>query len=163
MNSGRNKEIIGGSVFLICSAVYFVMAFSIRQYQDGILSSDFIPKIYGLILMALSVFQILCDIRFRNKDTVEGEESERLKGRSASVVYTFILLFIYVLLLKPIGFVIMSAVFIFVMTLLLYPKGAPKKGRRLVKIAVLALVFSTAIYGLFAWGFALMLPVGILG
>lgn len=165
MNLEKNREIIGGSIFFLCSAAYFVIAFSIKQYQDGILSSDFIPKVYGLILMVLSAFQILLGVWFHNKKTIEEATPEQFKDRIASVVYTFTLLLLYVLLLKPIGFVIMSTVFIFAMTLLLYPKEIKEKSKamHLTKIVVIAVIFSTAVYLFFVWGFALTLPAGILG
>ena len=53
----RYREVIGGSVFFLFAATYFVMAFQIPTFNDGFISSDFMPKVYGTILMLLSVIQ----------------------------------------------------------------------------------------------------------
>lgn len=55
----RYREVIGGSVFFLFAATYFVMAFQIPTFNDGFISSDFMPKVYGAILMLLSVIQII--------------------------------------------------------------------------------------------------------
>jgi hypothetical protein len=55
----RYREFIGGSVFFLFAATYFVMAFQIPTFNDGFISSDFMPKVYGTILMLLSVIQII--------------------------------------------------------------------------------------------------------
>ena len=157
----RYREIIGGSVFFLCATVYFVMAFGIKQFNDGIISSDFIPKLYGGILMVLSVLQVLFGVMNFKRQELEAEE-ENLIQMLTPVVLTFTLLIGYVSMLRSIGFVIMSSLFVFLMTCLLCPKDwrVPK---RLLLIAVIGIGFSAAIYLIFTRGFALTLPAGILG
>lgn len=164
MNIDKRREIIGGSVFFVFAATYFIMAFDIRQYNDGFLSSDFIPKVYGIILIILSVLQILFGM-WKHKKTDDEETNTSAifdLGRLSSVVVTFILLLAYILLLRTIGFIIMSSLFVFTMTLMLYPR-TERNIRRLCKVVIVACLFSTLVYLLFVKGFALTLPAGILG
>lgn len=79
-----------------------------------------------------------------------------------SVVLTFVLLIGYVGLLELVGFVIMSSIFIFLMTMWLLPKDQRNK-KQLILTAIIAVVFASCVYLLFVKGFALTLPAGILG
>ena len=161
----KYREVVGGSVFFLFSATYFVMAFGIKQYSDGFLSSDFIPKVYGIILIGLSICQIIISMQKSKKSQAAEDDSEAapsLKQSLLSVTLTFVLLIGYVGLLKTVGFIIMSSVFIFLMTLMLYPKDQ-RTAKQLVWVSVIAVAFSTGVYLLFVKAFALTLPAGILG
>lgn len=68
----------------------------------------------------------------------------------------------YVGLLELVGFVIMSSIFIFLMTMWLLPKDQRNK-KQIILTAIIAVVFASCVYLLFVKGFALTLPVGILG
>lgn len=164
MSSVKKREVIGGVLFFLFAATYFVMALDIKQYDDGFLSSDFVPKVYGVILMMLSALQVLIGV-WNNKVPEEQDgvaATVFIPGQLVSVALTFVLLLGYILLLKPVGFIIMSSVFIFLMTLMLYPK-TERHARRLAQVAAVACLFSASVYFLFVKGFALTLPAGILG
>lgn len=75
---------------------------------------------------------------------------------------TFVLLIGYVGLLELVGFVIMSSIFIFLMTMWLLPKDQRNK-KQIILTAIIAVVFASCVYLLFVKGFALTLPAGILG
>jgi putative tricarboxylic transport membrane protein len=72
---------------------------------------------------------------------------------------TFFLLIVYVVLLGSVGFLIMTALYIFLQSWIITPK--PK--RRPVKLAIIAGISSALIYSAFVFGLNLMLPAGILG
>ena len=62
----KYSEVISGVVLFALSTVYFWMAFGIKQFnagKPGIVTSDFMPKIYGLSVMILSGILILRGIR----------------------------------------------------------------------------------------------------
>ncbi len=161
----KYREVVGGSVFFLFAATYFVMAFGIKQYNDGFLSSDFIPKIYGGVLMVLSILQVLFAVFNSKKGRAQEEDQEpglSLGQTLISVALTFVLLIGYVSLLETVGFIIMSSIFIFLMTLMLYPADQ-RTVRRLLWVALIAVAFSSGVYFLFVKAFALTLPAGIFG
>ena len=46
----KYSDIISGAVLFVLAAVYYAMATQIKQYNSGlpgIITSDFIPKVYG--------------------------------------------------------------------------------------------------------------------
>ena len=66
-------ELIGGIAVFMIAAVYFWMAFGIKQFnagQPGIITSDIMPKIYGAAVMLLFCFklvQIILDLVMKNR------------------------------------------------------------------------------------------------
>ena len=58
----KYSDIISGAVLFVLAAVYYAMATQIKQYNSGlpgIVTSDFIPKVYGIAVMVLSAILIL--------------------------------------------------------------------------------------------------------
>jgi len=163
----KYRDVIGGCVFFIFAAVYYWLAFSIRETTAGsVLGSAFMPKMYGIIMMVLCAIQILNGVRTVKKAEVTGEGEKKkeltIKQQLYSLLESFGLLVIYVVLLDAVGFVIMSALFVFFMTIVLLPKKGRSKNL-FVKVGIISIVFSVAVYLVFVQGFALTLPAGILG
>ena len=62
----KYSDIISGAVLFVLAAVYYVMATQIKQYNAGLpgtITSDFIPKVYGIAVMVLSAILIFRGIR----------------------------------------------------------------------------------------------------
>ena len=152
----RRRELIGGTIFFIFAAVYFVMALQIPEFNDGFVSSDAMPKIYGILLMLLSAVQIFSALR--KKDTPAKEEGDGKFVVVPEVMITFFFLILYVVLLKPLGFVISTIIFLLGMITLF----TPKEKRNIIKIVLISVIFSVAVYWLFAKVLSLSLPQGIL-
>ena len=140
-------------MLFVLAAVYYVMATQIKQYNAGLpgtITSDFIPKVYGIAVMVLSAILIFRGIRDLKKaqvqETGEAEDRKRFPIDPA-IVLVFLLLVVYVALLDTVGFTIKE-------------KRTPKT---CVAVFVVALAFSVAITLIFVKGFSLTLPMGILG
>lgn len=165
----KYREIIGGSVFFLFSAVYYAMSLQIKQFgagQPGIITSDFLPKIYGIAVMILSAIQVLqgaVQLKAEQRAAAGGAEGkERRVPVEPEILLTFLLLLVYVGFLKSVGFLIMSVLFILGLTFLLLPRDQ-RGWKKFVKVLVIAVGFTVAIYLIFVQGFHLTLPVGILG
>lgn len=168
----KYSEIISGVVLFAVAAVYFVMAFSIKQFnagQPGIITSDFMPKIYGMAVMILSAIQTLRGVRDLKKGEYPGagEEVEE-DGRKwklpvePEILLTFLFLLMYVALLESVGFVIMSILFILGIAYILLPYD--KRTKKMYLIVLLSgTAFTIAITLIFVYGFSLTIPMGIFG
>ena len=155
----RRRELIGGTIFFIFAAVYFVMALQIPEFNDGFVSSDAMPKIYGILLMLLSAGQIFGALRQKKDASEQGAEAGSGKIVIVpEVLITFFFLILYVVLLKPVGFVISTIIFLLGMITLF----TPKEKRSVIKIVLISVIFSIAVYWLFAKVLSLSLPQGIL-
>lgn len=164
-------EIISGAVVFLAAAVYYGMAFGIKQFgagQPGIITSDFMPKIYGAAVMILSAIQILRGIwGLKSGGGSEEKETEENAGKrklpvEPEILLTFLLLIIYVAFLRSVGFIIMSILFILGLSCILLP--TEKRGlKTYLLIFIIGAAFTVAITLIFVQGFKLTLPMGLLG
>lgn len=162
-------ELIGGVAVFMVAAVYFWMSFSIKKFgagQPGIITSDVMPKIYGISVMLLSAVLIFRGIReLKAPAAPAGQEEERTGRRfpvEPEILLTFLLLVVYVALLQSVGFVIMSILFVLGLSAILLPTEKRRRSSYLI-ILVVAVIFTVAITAIFVKGFNLTLPMGLLG
>lgn len=154
----RYKELIGGTCFFIFAAVYFIMALSIPKFNDGFVSSDFMPKLYGVLLMILSVIQVLQGVSRVKKEPRETKETEKKSGipMAPEVLLTFLFLILYVVILKPLGFLIATILFLLAMITMF----TPKESRSFLRTVLISVIFSVVVYLIFVKGLSLTLPEG---
>jgi len=77
-----------------------------------------------------------------------------------TVLITVGLILVYVVLLKPLGFIISSSLYLFAQILVLVPVRIKKN---YLLYALVAVITSAIIYVSFRFGLDLMLPAGLLG
>lgn len=161
----KYRDVIGGCLFFIFAAAYYNMALGIRQFSagSGMVDSQFMPKVYAVLLMILSSIQVLQGVYHIKKGEAEADEGSGLtvKDQIVSFITSFLLLIIYVALLDSVGFVIMSVLFIICMTILLSTKEQRSK-KNLLKLILISVAFSVIVFMIFVDGFGLTLPEGIL-
>jgi hypothetical protein len=156
----KYKELISSSIITLIGLVYFVMAFSIRQYGDAVLDSRFLPLLLGCLLIAFGTVKLVGSIRqsFHKDGGINSEPPEE-SGSSRHVMLTLILMIAYAFTMKPLGFLISTSAYMFLQTIILFPN---KKKNYIIMISV-SLIFSIAVYLVFVRIFSLVLPRGILG
>ena len=155
----KNKDIVFGIGMLAFGLVYFLLALQIPEFNDGNVSSDFLPEVYGVCVMVLSAIQVFQGFRERSgKETGEKKEAFIVK----EVVITFILLIAYVALLKPIGFFLSSSLFLICLITLFTDPENRKKPKNIILTVLISVLFSAAVYLIFTRVFTLSLPAGIL-
>lgn len=156
----KYKEIISGSIIFLVAAVYFGIALTIPEFNDGFISSDFMPKLYGILLMVLCAGQIFQGVKNLKNQAAEDSGAEK-KGFEIvpEVILTFIMLIVYVALLNPLGFMFATILFLLGMVTLF----TPKEKRNPIKIVLISVIFSVVVYLIFAKGFGLILPEGFIG
>ncbi len=172
MAQSRTKGLVVGAAMLLTGLIYLLLA--ARVPGSGGVDASFFPKVLsaGMILLgAVHLFQSWCQPATPAPQPVSGDLVEQARaavddedapvGEGApdypSVVFSLLLIGLFVLLMRPIGFVFAAAIYLFLQFALLSPSGKPVPWLRL---ALLAVVVSTAIFFLFRYGFSLMLPAG---
>ena len=151
-------DLVVGILFLILATVVYVSARALPPNLLGSLGADFLPKIVAILCGVLAVIQIVSGAgairNYQAEATAEEDKPEYLRVVATIVVFTA-----YVLLMKPVGFIITSAVYLFLQMLIL----CPKEKRNSILFAVISVVCAVAIYYIFRNGLNVMLPAGILG
>lgn len=153
------QDVIAGVIFLILSAAYYSGSFfetsGIMQAKYG---PGFMPKIYAGVMGLLSIALIAVGLwKARKYEAPEGETGQLDKQAVFSVVLSLLLVVGYIYLIKIIGFLTASALYLFCQAWLLSPK------KNYLLLILFSAVCSVLIYLLFAKGIGLLLPKGILG
>jgi len=153
------------SIFLfLLGAAFFSLTFTFKEYEGfgGYnVSAKRMPQILGIAMCICAGVNIqfsLIRARERSKTTTEEKRHDpaAIRGDIIRGVLTFGLMTLYIVLLEIVGFLIMSAIYIFFQILLF----STKKQRNYIVIAITAIVSSAAIYYLFLYGLKMILPVG---
>lgn len=153
----RYRDIISGAGLLALGAIMFATSFSIPRGAEMGVGASFMPKLMS-ILLAIAGFLLILQGRASAaaaKDKTPAVDASNYKAVVLSLVY----LGLFVALLSRLCFVITTFSYIILQTILLCP--ADRRNYKL--IALIAAVATVLIYIIFAKGFKLLLPAGILG
>jgi len=141
-------------LFLFAGALYYG-GMTVRMIEISRYGSGFFPKILAILLAITSAIIIVSGYRrTKGADEAQGEEPH-WKG----ILSTFVLMIAYMVLIPYVGFMITTAVYLFLQMNIL----TARESRKLGMFAVIAVVASVVIYFTFVKAFNLMLPAGILG
>lgn len=142
---------IGLLLFLIAS-LYLYFSYQLPNYPYAPIDADVIPKGLGVLMMILSVALFFS----RVKET-EAEKAKRAIPKKELLVLgtVFAMIFFYILLFETIGFIILTALFIFFCSWYL--------GYRKWKTNIIvSILFPIIMYIIFVNALGIALPRGIL-
>ena len=161
----RYIDAIWGAAILVVCALMFYATSQIKTFaaMHG-LDSRFFPHIVAGVLAVLGTILLVRGLIYAKNyvpDPSEAEKGHKMSVGSRCVLETFIVIFIYVLLIEPLGFLFSTIIYLIAQMIVLYPEKLTKK--KIILFAVISVVSSVAIYFIFRNVFYLMLPAGILG
>lgn len=157
----KRTTILIGIFFLVFSIVLFVSAMAIPAPNALAIGGDFMPKIMAALLIICAMGFIIVGVTQKpiSEDPAEKTGQEMDIKRWSLFAIEFGLLFVYLCLLIPVGFILMTSIYIFLQAWII----TVKEERSPIKMAIVAVVSSIIIYFIFVKGFNLMLPAGLLG
>jgi putative tricarboxylic transport membrane protein len=145
MLNTKNKKV--SLVLMVVSIIYLILSFRLPSYAYVPIDSDVIPIALGLILLLLSI------ALFFIKDTGEKVKIPMNDLIPILIVLGFILF--YILFLELLGFIIVTALFIFFCSWYLGYK-------KFISNSLVSIVLPVAIYFLFVSFLQIQLPSGVL-
>lgn len=166
----RKKELIIGIAMIGASLAYLVMAYQLPGH-DGI-DSGTVPALLAGLMLLLGAIQLFTTLTHKPQAAAEplrrddgdlpelpSQEPAREVIEPRTVVLTLGLMLGYVVLLGPVGFPIMTVVYLYLQFLVLTPVRHKPNHLSYLLISVIS---SAAIFLLFREAFDLMLPAGLL-
>lgn len=151
--SEKTKNIVCSVIFFLLGAFLYTESMGIKVLMSKDLGSGFFPKVVAVGLMAFSALEFV--VTFLNKKFVEDEKTDRdVKGG----ILTILCMAAYAALYDFLGFLLASALYLFFQILIL----SNEKNRKIPFFAVLSVVCSAVIYGIFVYGIDVPLPTGYL-
>ncbi len=168
MKPKYKMNMFAGGLLFAFGLAYFILSWQIPNFK-GLgappIDAKFVPRLWGGLLMLLSaivfVRGLLEFLRLKKEGKlVKGSESVVAKMiDTREVILTFVCLLVYIWLLKPVGFIIMSALYIFAEAMIL----TPKEKRKPLIAAIVGIVAAVFVDYAFVNLLHVLLPAGILG
>ncbi|UAL49344.1 tripartite tricarboxylate transporter TctB family protein [Sutcliffiella horikoshii] len=141
-----------GLALFFFAGVYLFLSYQIPSYTYALVDADVVPKGLGFLLLILSILLFV-----QKKEETEQEKEKRTIPKKELYVLLGVagFILIYIFLLEIVGFVIMTATFVFTCSSFL--------GYKKYKVSVLvAIIFSLLLYFLFNYLLLIHLPPGVL-
>lgn len=158
--SKKSKEIISFSLLLLVgAAIYFYSA----RYDEVMMKNDptdaFLPQVCGVAIALLSAVRIVQCVRRKDPEYVKKQEKKQTNLDSVRGVGSIVLIFLYVICYRNVGFLLSTMVYLFAQLTLFTVKGK----RHWVLTAVISIGLPLLLHVLFVELLNFMLPAGIIG
>lgn len=171
MSFKKYRDIILGAVMLAFSAFYLAVAANIKtrpKLTPSYASAKIVPILLGVLLAILSVLCIIEGIHKMKKygTTIVSKKAKQAHNKevaldSFAVIATFALMLLYAMGLSRLGFCLSTMLYLFLQISLLAPTAKHSK-RSFIIYAVVAVVFTMAIFFIFRFGLSMLLPRGVI-
>ncbi|MCR5810339.1 MAG: tripartite tricarboxylate transporter TctB family protein [Lachnospiraceae bacterium] len=152
-------DIFVGIFFAVLGLALIISARMLPKSAVMEIGPDFMPTVVGTLILVLAVILLVQSYRElkKNPDKVyEKDESDYKR-----VLMSLILALLYVFLLKPVGFIVCTLVYLFGQIMVLAPDTRRTK-KDMITYLIINVVFTLVVYYLFRMGFKIILPAGIL-
>lgn len=150
----KNKDVISGITLILLAAWLFAQSFQFKVSNVSLYGAATVPRVTALFLAILAAGVLRDGLLAGNVNSIE---KISLKERLPEYL-TYILLFAYVILIKPLGFVITSALYLSAQMYIL-----SNFNRKWLPVYIaIGCISSPLLYYMFRQFFDVFLPNGIL-
>ncbi len=165
--TARDTNFWTGLGVILLAIFLYSASFDIREFITTRVGASFLPRLTAVLFAILGAILVLGSFRCaRPVETVE-QESEvnatakepQVFGGLPAVGLSVLLMSLYVGLINSVGFIVTSAVYIFLQILVL-SKDAK---RNYLLFVLVSIIIPVVVYLLFVKIFKVMIPAGILG
>ena len=156
MSDTRVKGTLVGIMMLAAGLAYLYLTANLPRRAP--VDAAFIPYVLAFLMIALGAAQLVIGLRLPKKTTVDtASDTEAERPSYANVVKTILLVAGFTAALRPLGFPVAAALYLFLQFIVLAPAG-----RRIPYALYIAMAIACAVivFVAFRYGFNLILPAG---
>ena len=153
MSNIKKREFAVGVVFLVIGLGYLYMTSTLPRKQ--FIDASFVPYILAITMCLLGVLQLREARRLGASEAPKTEDEADYR----TVSKTLGLIVAYAAFLEPVGFPVMTVVYLFFQFIVLTPTD---KKVSYPMYGTIAIVTSAVVYLTFRYAFDMILPVGLL-
>ena len=159
----KYQDVFCGVFLILLGVGLYAMSFRIKSVALNLIKADFFPRLDAALFVILGLILTGTGLSKARHSQAEAADSVPFWKQDATVsmLETLGLIAVYIALMKPVGFVITTVLYLIAQMYVLTPREK-RTGKNAVLFAVISLVTSLAIYLCFTRVFYLMLPAGIL-
>ena len=154
-------DIIVGIFFAALGAAMILLAKMLPKSKVMEIGPEFMPTVIGMVILVLALALLFLAVK-NFKMHVQELEASNYKDTSdyKRVVLSILLVLVYVLTMKPVGFIITTLVYLFLQMYVLAPEENRTK-KDVITLLIIDVVFTFIVFFLFRYGFKIVLPAGI--
>ena len=153
-------DIIVGVFFMLLSAAMLVMAKMLPKSTVMDIGPDFMPMCIGVMTFVLAAALVFLNIKNMKIYVAQAEAEGPEKADYKRVLTSFIIIMVYVFVLKSVGFIISTLVYLPVQMFILAPEE--RRGKKdVIQLLITDVLFTFVVFFLFRYGFKIVLPAGI--
>lgn len=153
-------DIVVSLFYMLLSAGMMIMASMLPKSKVMEIGPDFMPMVIGIITFILAAILLISSIRNFKANAAEVAAGAPDDSDYKRVISSFILVLAYVFLMRPVGFLVTTVVYLFLQMLVLAPNDKRSK-KDILLLLVIGVVFTLLVFFLFRYGFKIVLPAGI--
>lgn len=154
--TNKTRDILCSIIVLAFGAAMIYFVKDVRRVIRTDVGSAFVPTLIGWCIVVTGasklLYSIFTSLKEENKKIVFDQDFFGGIG-------TIVLMILYMLAFQPVGFIVASAVYLFLQMLLL----SDRTNRKIILFAVVSVLLPVAVDALFVFVIKMPLPVGILG
>ena len=154
--TNKTRDILCSIIVLAFGAAMIYFVKDVRRVIRSDVGSAFVPTLIGWCIVVTGasklLFSIFTGLKSENKKIVFDQDFFGGIG-------TIVLMVLYMLAFQPVGFIVASAVYLFLQMLLL----SDSTNRHILVFALVAVLLPVAVDALFVFVIKMPLPVGIFG
>ena len=154
-------DIVVGIFFAVLGAAMILLAKMLPKSKVMEIGPEFMPTVIGMVILVLALALLFLAVK-NFKMHVQELEASNYKDTSdyKRVVLSILLVLVYVLTMKPVGFIITTLVYLFLQMYVLAPEENRTK-KDVITLLIIDVVFTFIVFFLFRYGFKIVLPAGI--
>lgn len=150
-------DLMAGVFVAAFSIMILIASGFIRQTNANGVGAEFVPRVVATAMLGLSILLIIRGVNTVRKYGPIQEEA--VKPAYGVMLISLIMMIIYVALLSSVGFIITTAVYLFLQITLV----SKKEEINYIKFAIISVLSAIIIFLVFVHVFGIMVPSGILG
>ena len=158
----RNDFISAGIAIAFGIFVYIMSGSIVVKRKGGDIGSTFLPQLIAGIMIGLGILLFISTFLKLRRETSQAPKEEKDGGKEwIPTLLSFANIIVYVLIFKPVGFIISTFIFLVAQMWIMSPVRKPSLKQAGIWVLI-AVITTLAIYFLFTKAFSMPLPKGIL-
>lgn len=153
----QKRNLILGIGFFVISIILFIFSFGLKSMVNIAIGPEFFPRLIAFITAIVSLVLINNSYKtIRLSKCIDADSKEKALDINPEVLKIVILMFLYALLLKIFGYIIMTTIYLIVHFIMV----SSKESRKIPLFIIISLIVSISTFYGFREIFGVILPAG---
>ena len=154
--TNKQRNLLTSVLFLAFGIFFFIQAQGVKHKIASDVGSGYVPAFIAGCLIVVSVAKLIITLTRHDPDDNKVQKSD---DSPVGGIVTILIMLVYMLAFEPVGFIVSSVVFLFV----LMNWFANNENRNLPLFAIVSVLLPVAVAALFVFVIKMPLPKGIIG